>query len=251
MTDYLGPFALGPNDTPENGIYAGDALEMFASIPSDSIDAVITDPPFALVGGSNAGRTSLVDDQFFFHWFTYPAKAMCRILKPTRAAFIWCDWRSEAAIVKNIGNAGVMYDPWWVSQVIYHDREMLGMGSPFRNQVERIVFARSKRFKDRFIGRSVPNIIRSYWYYGKHKWHPAEKSSIVTEQLVRWITAENEIVFDPFTGGGTVPAVCKVLGRRYLAFEIDPERAELARERVRNTQLPLPGLIMTQEEITL
>ena len=47
------------------------------------------------------------------------------------------------------------------------------------------------------------------------------------------------IVFDPFTGGGTVPAVCKMLGRRYLAFEIDPEVAQRARDRVRDTQPPL------------
>lgn len=47
------------------------------------------------------------------------------------------------------------------------------------------------------------------------------------------------VVLDPFTGGGTVPAVCKMLGRKYLAFEIMPEVAELARERVRNAQPPL------------
>jgi DNA modification methylase len=47
-------------------------------------------------------------------------------------------------------------------------------------------------------------------------------------------------VFDPFTGGGTVPAVCKMLNRQYLAFEINSKTAELARERVRITQPPLP-----------
>ena len=44
---------------------------------------------------------------------------------------------------------------------------------------------------------------------------------------------------DFFTGGGTVPAVCKMLGRNYIAFEIDADTAALARERVANTQLPL------------
>ena len=47
------------------------------------------------------------------------------------------------------------------------------------------------------------------------------------------------IVLDPFTGGGTVPAVCKMLGRKYLAFEIDSTTCDLARERVRMTQPPL------------
>jgi hypothetical protein len=60
--------------------------------------------------------------------------------------------------------------------------------------------------------------------------------------LERWtnaFTIKDETVFDPFTGGGTVPAVCKQLNRRYLAFEIDPDTAQMARDRVRNTQPPL------------
>lgn len=59
----------------------------------------------------------------------------------------------------------------------------------------------------------------------------------------------NSIVFDPFTGGGTIPAVCKMLGRHYLAFEIDPDTAERARQRVENTQPPL--FVMQPEQMEL
>ena len=59
------------------------------------------------------------------------------------------------------------------------------------------------------------------------------------------------IVADFFTGGGTVPAVCKMLNRHYLAFEIDPDTADLARERVRQTQPPLPGLVVEQGKFLL
>ena len=33
--------------------------------------------------------------------------------------------------------------------------------------------------------------------------------------------------------------MCKQLNRNYIAFEIDPDTAEIARERVLNTQMPL------------
>jgi DNA modification methylase len=69
------------------------------------------------------------------------------------------------------------------------------------------------------------------------------------ERRLRAFTNKTYIIFDPFTGGGTVPAVCKMLQRRYLAFEIDPDTAELARERVRNTQPPLPLEMPTQEQL--
>ena len=58
------------------------------------------------------------------------------------------------------------------------------------------------------------------------------------------------MIFDPFTGGGTVPAVCKMLGRNYLAFEIDPTTADNARLRVQNTQPPLFVLQPEQAEMS-
>ena len=59
------------------------------------------------------------------------------------------------------------------------------------------------------------------------------------------------VILDPFTGGGTVPAVCKMLGRNYIAFEIEPATAEAARERVLNTQPPLFVLEPEQVEMQL
>jgi hypothetical protein len=63
------------------------------------------------------------------------------------------------------------------------------------------------------------------------------KCEAFTSRMIEALS--DNIVFDPFTGGGTVPAVCKMLGRNYLAFEIDPATAEMARQRVANTQPPL------------
>ena len=57
------------------------------------------------------------------------------------------------------------------------------------------------------------------------------------------------VVYDPFTGGGTVPAVCKMLGRNYVASEIDPDTAERARQRVPLTQPPL--FVLQPEQLTL
>lgn len=44
--DQLGPYLLGPNDTPENGIYTGDARELAKAIPDESVDLIFTDPVY-------------------------------------------------------------------------------------------------------------------------------------------------------------------------------------------------------------
>lgn len=74
------------------------------------------------------------------------------------------------------------------------------------------------------------------------------------DAFIRWtcaMTQRGDVVLDPFTGGGTVPAVCKMLGRQYIAFEIDPDTAERARLRVLQTQPPLPGLEVEQAVMEL
>ena len=74
----------------------------------------------------------------------------------------------------------------------------------------------------------------------------------VENAIERWIdsfTNPNATILDPFTGGGTVPAVCKMLHRNYLAFEIDPATADMARKRVAETQPPLPIVYHEQMEL--
>ena len=80
-------------------------------------------------------------------------------------------------------------------------------------------------------------------FWTKHK-------GLITHHIESFAEPDG-VTFDPFTGGGTVPAVCKMLGRKWLAFEIDPDTADLARERVRNTQPPLPLVMPEQQEMEL
>ncbi len=75
------------------------------------------------------------------------------------------------------------------------------------------------------------------------KW--AKRTDVIAHFLSRF-TEHGMTVYDPFTGGGTVPAVCKMLGRNYIASEIDPDTAERARERVLMTQPPL--FVPTEEQ---
>lgn len=41
----IGPYAPGPNNEPERGIYTGDAMLLGREIPDESIDLIFTDPP--------------------------------------------------------------------------------------------------------------------------------------------------------------------------------------------------------------
>lgn len=79
-----------------------------------------------------------------------------------------------------------------------------------------------------------------------HEWQDSPAA------FIRWIsamTSPGDTVVDPFTGSGTVPAVCKMMGRHFMAFEIDPEKAEIARQRVDQTQVAWFTETWSQDEI--
>ena len=203
-------------------ILLGDCVERLKELDANSVHAVITDPPFAFSGGISNGRVSQVEVEPYVFWFAEVFRQLIRISAPGAPWFFWADWRAIAVYQEALAKACEYYEPRWISQVLIHDREMIGLGNPFRNQTDWIAFIRDKhtKIRDR-VGKSQPNIIRDYWYYGKHPNHPAEKSIKVAAQLVRWATDEGQTVCDPFAGSGSTGCASR-LGR---AGAISPCRA--------------------------
>jgi hypothetical protein len=65
-----------------------------------------------------------------------------------------------------------------------------------------------------------------------HSWGQSEKD---TKYYIEYLTKPNDLVVDPFGGGGTTPVVCKRLGRRCIVTEIDPDAAAGIRKRLAET----------------
>lgn len=78
------------------------------------------------------------------------------------------------------------------------------------------------------------------------EWGDAEDFS---KGVVERLCKPGEVIWDPFTGSGTVPIVAKRLGLPYVAFEIDAARAEEARQRVNGTwRAPTDQPVLWEEE---
>ena len=67
-----------------------------------------------------------------------------------------------------------------------------------------------------------------------HVWGQPESEA---RYLLTRLTEVNDLIVDPYAGGGTVPAVCKALGRRWLATEIEKETVAIARKRLADMEL--------------
>lgn len=219
-----------------NKIYNEDCFSGMERMKQKGIKAnlIVTDPPFAFAGGISNGGASMADDQFFYHWLKDLFRLMLDVSTVESAWFVYGDWRSMYLYQKALQEIQPTqkYEVKKLSQVIVHNREMIGMGKPFRNQYELIGYIKGSKTDYSNIPNNTPNIINSYWYYGKHKHHPAEKDVKIFKQLIEWGSNEGDLVFDPFSGGGTTALAAIEANRNYIGFEIEQKFNDVAERRV-------------------
>jgi DNA modification methylase len=205
-----------------NQIVTGDARELAKRIPDESVDLIFTDPVY-----------DRIED---YEWL---AQTAVRVLKPDSALLAYC----------GIGMLPQTHDALRAGGLTYRWR----------------LITRPVNSKE-FCGRLLITTQECVWY---EKGHSSPRKSLFdfdmstskgrydvgganwgkgADILVRYVStfsAPGSIVYDPFGGSGSIPAVCKMLGRNFIASEIDPDTAERARERLRMTQ---PPLFVAQEE---
>jgi DNA modification methylase len=116
--------------------------------------------------------------------------------------------------------------------MLYHHRQMPGMGKPFRNSVDTIAYVRGPKSSGSRIPNTTLNWISDYWYYGKHANHPAEKSVNVARQLVEWCSDPGDVILDPFAGGGTSLIAAKQSGRKAIGIEMEERFCEVIVKRL-------------------
>lgn len=65
-----------------------------------------------------------------------------------------------------------------------------------------------------------------------HGKHPTQKPLYLLKKIILASTKENDIVLDPFCGSGTTGVACKILNRKFIGIDNNPEFIELSKERL-------------------
>jgi len=242
----LGPYHLGPNDTPENGIYTGDARELAKAVPDESVDLIVADPPYFLpvntyvgIRGTQYHRRTLGDLSIMQTYFDVMLGEFAAKLRPTGTMYTFCDGQSYPLIYR------AMYPYFKYVRPLIWDKLVSYNGYTWRHQHELVAWGEG--FEAERVPTGDGDILKFRGVKQADRLHAAEKPVGVMVKLVEKHNAA--VVFDPYCGSGPVATVCKMLSRQYLAFEIDPQTAQDARRRVSETQPPLPGINITQTEM--
>jgi adenine-specific DNA-methyltransferase len=209
-----------------NTITTGDARELSASIPDASVDLIFTDPVY-----------ERIED------YTWLAETAARVLKPDRACLVWIATPQLENIMAAMAGHGLTYR--W--QLIHYKpgRVKQKFGAAGYCKYEILLWYD----KGRLPQRRWMDVFQSMPFQSKlvmdlsHEW---AKDPDALAAVVEHFSKPRWLVYDPFTGGGTVPAVCKILHRDYIASEIDGAKAERARARVAATQAMHPVFLEEQ-----
>jgi site-specific DNA-methyltransferase (adenine-specific) len=212
-------------------IHHGDCLAILPSLPSGSVDAIVTDPPYGMNyqsawrTDSSARKPKIVNDERPFIWWLYEAY---RIAKDGGALVCFCEWRHQEVFKAAIATAGFTIK----SQVIW-DREWHGMGdlkASFAPQHDVIWFAVKGAFS--FPGKRPRSVVRCQRIAADELVHPTEKPVELMRQLVRAVAPPGGIILDPFAGSGSTGLAAMLEGMSFVGVEKDETYAATASGRL-------------------
>ena len=231
----------------------GNCLELMKDIPTGSIDAIITDPPY----GTTACKWDSVID-FELMW-----EQLNRIIKPNGAIVLFgSEPFSSALRMSNIKN--FKYDWYWnktkpvgflnAKKMPLKDVEILSVfynSLPTYNpqgttKIDRVVINSNKTKKHNNISNQNGGALKTYSYSQKtsnyprqvlrysteNGLHPTQKPIALMEYLIKTYTNENETVLDFTMGSGTTGLACKNTTRDFIGIEQDEKYFEIAKERI-------------------
>jgi DNA modification methylase len=231
-------------------IYHGDSLDVLQSLPTSSVDAVITDPPYCAGSISEAQRTSAPgqglrsENLKRFGWFVGDnmgtaglmfllrsvAFEAVRIVNPAGSLLVFCDWRMQSALQPAIESAGVRYQG-----LVVWDKEHLGMGTGFRCQHELILHFTfgSPKYHD----MGTPNVIRCRRVSVDEREHQTQKPLELLARLCRVTVPAGGLVVDPFMGSGSTLVAAVASGRRAIGIDREEAHCETAARRLQGGSL--------------
>lgn len=227
-------------------LYKGDALTVLRDIPTASVDAVATDPPYSSGGTSTAARKAdpqqkyqqsgtkrtypamlgdNKDQRSFLAWATLWLSECWRIAKEGSPLLVFSDWRRLPVMSDAIQAAG-----WtWRGVVVWEKPSARPMRGQFRAQAEYVLFATKGRH-ERATDRCLPGVFRHNVDTAR-KVHLTSKPEALMRELLE-VAKPGGTVLDPFMGGGTTGLACKETGRGFVGIELSPEYFDIASARI-------------------
>ena len=122
----------------------GDCLELMEEIPDESVDLVLTDPPYGMGFQSNyrAKKYSKIENDTCLDWVNKLVQECWRVLKPNSALYLFCSWHKVDVFKRAI-------EKWFkIKNILIWEKNNTSMGDlkgSYAPKYEMIIFAHKGR----------------------------------------------------------------------------------------------------------
>lgn len=211
-------------------------------ITPNSIDCVITDPPYVVSRPNNfqtLGTASRIGMDFGEWDKNFDVAGwidlLPRVLKENANVVVFCDWKKLTILTEAFEKNHIA--PKRCLVLAKSNPAPFNRDRMFVNDVEFAVWgvynSKDKPTKWTFNRKQPTEKCVFQTKVQSSKLHPTMKDINVIGKLIRILSNENDTILDPFMGSGTTGVACKELNRNFIGFEIEDKYFNIARHRLK------------------
>lgn len=240
------------------GLLSATALALLSTLPDESVDAVVTDPPYA-AGATLADKALGTVSKYTatkkrcpfpdFEGDTMSQRAwtnaMADVLREARRCctegapcVLFIDWRNLPSMTDALQRAGWI----WRGVAVWDKLNARPQHGRFRQQAEFIVWGSKGRMPVNRPVSVLPGVYRASGQNLPDRIHQTQKPLELMRDIVR-ICEPGGVIVDPFAGSGTTLLAAREEGYRAIGAEISPVIARSAAKRLQIDLMTIPELI--------
>ena len=204
-----------------NEILQGDAKARLKELEAESVDLVVTDPPYLVnykdrhgrqvANDTNAGAVLPVFDEVY------------RVMKPDTLCISFCGWKALPEFTAAWARVGFRI----TGQIVWTKNYASSKGHTAYHHESAYVLAKGNPLKPERPIRDVQE-----WRYSGNRYHPTEKAVEILSPIIRAFSKPGDLVCDPFSGSGSTSVAAALSGRDYLGVELEQRYVDLAKRRL-------------------
>src|SRR3990167_1590205 len=232
-------------------IMLGDCLEIMKEFPDKSFDSIISDPPYGIDFCSSwTSRKERLENDKLSDWdiliksFSPEFK---RVITDIGCCCCCCGGGGKTPVaalftIEAIKHFNLIQTLVW--------KKFIGLGWRYRPSYENIVvlskdgnnyafYDETKKCSNVIegINQDIPQYNGDKAGYSDE--HPTQKPVDLMKRLINTHTKVNNLILEPFMGGGSTLIAAKELKRRAVGIEISEKYCAMATQRLKNTIVPM------------
>jgi site-specific DNA-methyltransferase (adenine-specific) len=228
----------------EKGIlYCEDALEKLKELEDESVDLLLTDPPYGVIGineGYSQEWDTFSSEEEFWDFTKKWLKLAIDKMKYGASAYVF--W-SQKRMFDFYNLLKEFKQITFKRMLIWHHPNL---AKPTRKMylwtydpIFFFVKGKKERYFDSNFTQGENTDVFKFMkpqnnYKNEKRLHPAQKPLDLIKILIKNSTKEGWMVLDPFLGSGTTAVASEQLNRRWIGIEKEKRYCEIIKERLRN-----------------